>query len=52
MQTSDELQLVFSTLRTRIPRTLSADDASALVDELNIIKALLVLHIHKAKHVE
>ena len=52
MQTSDELQLAFSALRTRIPRTLSVDDASSIIDELNILKALLLLHIHKANHVE
>ena len=52
MQTSDELQLAFSELCAGIPRTLSVDDASALIDELNILRALLVLHIHKAQHVE
>ena len=52
MQTSDELQLAFKSLCTTIPNYLSIEEATAIVDELNILKALLLLHAHKAKHVE
>ena len=52
MQTSDELQLAFMAMCTEIPTTLTADEASSIIDEINILKALLMLHVHRAANVE